>query len=64
MIEWKKWKSGTPTPSKDFYLVTNGTYVDVAYCEDEKNYGYTWWGRDHALRAGITHYAEINLPEK
>lgn len=64
MIEWKEWKSGEPTDTKDFYLVTNGTTVDVCYCEKEKGYGYTWWDREGNLFAGVTHYAEINLPDE
>lgn len=61
-IGWMEWKSGTPTETKDYYLVTNGTTVGVCYCEKDRRYGYTWWDRNYTLFAGVTHYAEINLP--
>lgn len=65
MIEWKKYEvmRGPQFPEKKFYLVTNGHFVEVATHAHERVYGYQWWNKQHELVAGVTHYAEINLPQ-
>ena len=64
MIEWKKYEvmRGAQFPKDKKFLVTNGKWVGVASHYHERIDGYQWWDENGHMLTGITHFAEINLP--
>ncbi|MDU0328606.1 hypothetical protein RW092_00105 [Paenibacillus sp. 3LSP] len=65
MIDWKKYDPMNPPQHWKVYLVTNGKRVISAYLDSDKVNGQQWWEEDQEyLFTGVTHYAEINLPNQ
>lgn len=58
-IPWKKYDpKNPPEGSKDYLVVTLNKNILLSYLETS---GRWWWNNEYLY--GITHYAEINLPE-
>ena len=63
MIEWKEVEDINCIPKRVKYLVSNGEWIVTAEVKEERVVGVQWWDEEGCMRVGITHYAEINLPE-
>lgn len=66
MIEWKEYgetREKQP-PSHVPHLISNGHFLDIGVHElDTKSRVYRWFTSRGQPVAGVTHYAEINLPQ-
>lgn len=66
MIDWKEYGNTRETqpPSHVPYLISNGKYVVIGVHQlHTKSRVYQWFTSRGETISGITHYAEINLPQ-
>lgn len=65
MIEWKPYGNTRETqpPSHTPHIITNGKFTIIGIHQIDKDRVYKWFTSNGQPISGVSHYAEINLPE-